>query len=406
MSIPLTVLPDEPVPKVRPAPASPLPLIWMIGVPGKPVWLVPSSTTGSVIVGRADSGLIVRPAEETVTRPILSMRPVNQRLPSEPAVIPKGSLAAADVNSVTVPLGVIRPIWAAPVSVNQRLPSGPFVIPSGWLLAVGIGNSVIVPLGVIRPILLASDSVNQRLPSGPVVIPWVGLSWLLAVGIGNSVIMPAGVMRPILLLSSSTNQRLPSGPAVIETGWLLTKPIGNSVIVPLGVIRPILSPTSSANQRLPSGPAVIPMGKLLAVGIVNSVIVPLGVIRPILLASDSVNQRLLSGPAAIPAGWLPDAGREVAATAPTEMLKSIVSDPEVALASRIACRSEPGPLSALLVTRKSKGARSLRSSSSSKSGLNEGRLRRAALLVHLLRRDNNDIGVTSQRPCSPPRASQ
>src|SRR5208283_749320 len=364
MSIPLTVLPDEPVPKVRPAPASPLPLIWMIGVPGKPVWLVPSSTTGSVIVGRADSGLIVRPAEETVTRPILSMRPVNQRLPSEPAVIPKGSLAAADVNSVTVPLGVIRPIWAAPVSVNQRLPSGPFVIPSGWLLAVGIGNSVIVPLGVIRPILLASDSVNQRLPSGPVVIPWVGLSWLLAVGIGNS------------------------------------------VIVPLGVIRPILSPTSSANQRLPSGPAVIPMGKLLAVGIVNSVIVPLGVIRPILLASDSVNQRLLSGPAAIPSGWLPDAGREVAATAPTEMLKSIVSDPEVALASRIACRSEPGPLSALLVTRKSKGARSLRSSSSSKSGLNEGRLRRAALLVHLLRRDNNDIGVTSQRPCSPPRASQ
>src|SRR5208282_2619215 len=152
MSIPLTVLPDEPVPKVRPAPASPLPLIWMIGVPGKPVWLVPSSTTGSVIVGRADSGLIVRPAEETVTRPILSMRPVNQRLPSEPSVIP-----------------------------------------SGWLLAVGIGNSVIVPLGVIRPILLASDSVNQRLPSGPVVIPWVGLSWLLAVGIGNSVIMPAGV---------------------------------------------------------------------------------------------------------------------------------------------------------------------------------------------------------------------
>ena len=53
-----------------------------------------------------------------------------------------------------------------------------------------------------------------------------------------------------------------------------------------------------------------------------------------------------------------------------------------------------------------KGARSLRSSSSSKSGLDEGRLRRAALLVDLLRRDNNDIGVTSQRPCSPPRASQ
>ena len=57
-------------------------------------------TTGSVIAGRGEVGLIVRPAEETVT----------------------------------------RPIWLEPLSVNQRLPSGPTVIPKGTLAAVGMGN--------------------------------------------------------------------------------------------------------------------------------------------------------------------------------------------------------------------------------------------------------------------------
>ena len=46
-------------------------------------------------------------------------------------------------NSVTTPAVVIRPILLCPrSSVNQRLPSGPAVMPSGPLAAVGIGNSV------------------------------------------------------------------------------------------------------------------------------------------------------------------------------------------------------------------------------------------------------------------------
>src|SRR5271157_3570186 len=141
-------------------------------------------------------------------------------------------------------------------------------------------------------------------------------------------------------------------------------------------------------------------------GIGNSVIVPSGASRPILRTLLSTNQRLPSGPAAMPVGVLLAVGTATSAIAPTAMLNPIEFVPGLLLASRIACRSEPGPPSVLLVTRKFKGARSLRSSSSSKSDLNEGRLRRAALLVDLLRRDNNDIGVTSQRLCSPPRASQ
>src|SRR5207249_1434341 len=74
-------------------------------------------------------------------------------------------------------------------SVNQRLPSGPVVMPKGKLLAVGIGNSVTVPLGVIRPMLFPSFSVNQTLPSGPDVMPDDSL---LAVGRGNSVMVPVG----------------------------------------------------------------------------------------------------------------------------------------------------------------------------------------------------------------------
>ena len=44
----------------------------------------------------------------------------------------------------------------------------------GELFGVGNGNSVTVPLGVTRPIALPLDSANQMLPSGPVVIPWSG----------------------------------------------------------------------------------------------------------------------------------------------------------------------------------------------------------------------------------------
>src|SRR5579864_4901691 len=131
---------------------------------------------------------------------------VNQRLPSGPAVIPPGALSAVDKgNSVMIPAGVIRPILPIPGSENQRLPSGPAVIslgwssgaalsPVDWLLDEGVVNSVTVPVGVIRPILCPCCSANQRLPSGPTVIP-KGSPEL--VGTENSVKVPVGVMRPI-----------------------------------------------------------------------------------------------------------------------------------------------------------------------------------------------------------------
>src|SRR5512135_6752 len=104
--------------------------------------------TGCVIGGSGEVGLIVRPDEENVTRPILlPFCSVNQRLPSGPAVIPVGPLLAvgSGPNSVMMPAGVIRPILLPFCSVNQRLPSGPAVIPVGRLVGVGSGpNSVMV----------------------------------------------------------------------------------------------------------------------------------------------------------------------------------------------------------------------------------------------------------------------
>src|SRR5258708_38044142 len=95
-----------------------------------------------------------------------------------------GMLPLGITNSVTTPLGLMRPIRLLPFSANHRLPSGPAVMPAGLLLSVGMGNSVIAPAGVIRPMRLtpfasAVVSVTHRVPSGPVVMP-VGL--LLTVG--------------------------------------------------------------------------------------------------------------------------------------------------------------------------------------------------------------------------------
>jgi hypothetical protein len=81
-------------------------------------------------------------------------------------------------NWVTSPVGVIRPIppvgMSPPppanvppcASVNHRSPSTPTVIPPGPtpLPRSDTGNSVTVPVGVMRPIRLPLNSVNQRLP--------------------------------------------------------------------------------------------------------------------------------------------------------------------------------------------------------------------------------------------------
>src|SRR5208337_3807211 len=120
-------------------------------------------TTGSVIVGSSESGLIVRPAEETVTRPILlPLSSVNQRLPSGPAVISTGVLPGVGIAySAMMPAGVIRPIRLALLSVNQRLPSGPAVISTGSLLGIG-------PLMVVGIAYSAMVPVGRRVPDGMV----------------------------------------------------------------------------------------------------------------------------------------------------------------------------------------------------------------------------------------------
>ena len=59
-------------------------------------------------------------------------------------------------------VGLIMPIWPAPNSVNQRLPSGPKAMRKGSAFGVGIGNSEMAWVaGSIVPILSAPNSVNQ-----------------------------------------------------------------------------------------------------------------------------------------------------------------------------------------------------------------------------------------------------
>src|SRR6185369_12535097 len=74
---------------------------------------------------------------------------VNQMLPSGPAAIPKGALLGEmpEENSVTWPVGVIRPIRWPSSSVNQRLPSGPAVMSAGVAARVmPLENSVTWPV--------------------------------------------------------------------------------------------------------------------------------------------------------------------------------------------------------------------------------------------------------------------
>src|SRR3954447_13055053 len=100
------------------------------------------------------------------------------------------------VNSVMRWLaGLIIPILATLSSVNQRLPSGPAVIPRGSAMAVGTANSVMAPVAeLIIPILSERSSVNQSLPSGPAAIPQRSV----LAGWGNSaMVWLVGLIIPI-----------------------------------------------------------------------------------------------------------------------------------------------------------------------------------------------------------------
>src|ERR1700737_1711662 len=114
---------------------------------------------------------------------------------------------------VTLP---IAPAWkTSPPPVNQRLPSGPAVMPPLAPLPDGRAYSVRTPDGVILPIIAALSSVNQRLPSDPAVMPATPSFSALCGGTANSVKAPARVILPTAVLPQSANQMLPSGPAVM-----------------------------------------------------------------------------------------------------------------------------------------------------------------------------------------------
>jgi hypothetical protein len=100
--------------------------------------------------------------------------------------------------------------------VNHTLPSAPAAIPNGPLFAVGIVNSVIVPVGVIRPILSPLVSVNHTLASAPAAIP---NGELPAVGIVNPVGEPA-VFDGTNFIASPGGLFPAQNPAVVAVGHL------------------------------------------------------------------------------------------------------------------------------------------------------------------------------------------
>src|SRR5437899_1390464 len=134
--------------------------------------------------------------------------------------MPNGSATVASAKFVMAPPGVTRPIEPGrlpplPRLVNQRFPSGPATIWVGVWTPLPM-NTVTSPVGVMRPIERSPLLANHRLPSGPGAMP-VGYDNGLVTKFENT---PAGVTRPIEPPLRLVNHRLPSGPVVIEFGPL------------------------------------------------------------------------------------------------------------------------------------------------------------------------------------------
>ena len=156
----------------------------------------------------------------------------------------------------------MRPILPASASVNQSAPSGPFVMPLGPLASDvrPAVNSVMLPLGVMRPIRFAAGSTYQRLLSGPTAISF-GSPGVVT---GYSVTSPDFVTFAIAPSPPAiATHRFPSGPLTMPRGLPVGKPAENSVITAPGVTRPTALFESSVNQRFPSGPGAIPHGPTL-----------------------------------------------------------------------------------------------------------------------------------------------
>src|SRR2546423_11024749 len=106
-------------------------------------------------------------------------------------------------NAVKLPAVVMRPMAFPLKAVNQRLPSGPAVMNRGSPKACGTGKPVKLPAVVMRP--MSVPAVNQRLPSGPVVM-LIGSP--LPVGVGDSVIVPALAQAGALLRLNRPTQAI------------------------------------------------------------------------------------------------------------------------------------------------------------------------------------------------------
>ena len=145
-------------------------------------------------------------------------------------------------------------------------------------------NSVTVPVGVIRPI---------RFPAAVFGEPHV------PVRAGNDVEGEAACGDPGGELGDDSRRRDPPDPAAVGLGEphvpvrarrdplriavRLVDPGGEVLTTPVGLIRPIFWPMNSVNHMFPSGPAAIVVGSV-PVSPPNSVTTPAGVIRPILFA--------------------------------------------------------------------------------------------------------------------------
>ena len=123
-----------------------------------------------------------------------------------------------------------------------------------------------VPVGVIRPIRLAVLSVNHRLPSGPAddrdtecagADASAELRDRADGAIGRNRDDPANPVAVALdEPDDCCRDRAPMPPGFAPA----LRPTLNSVTTPAGVMRPIRLPVCSVNQMLPSGPRVVPRG--------------------------------------------------------------------------------------------------------------------------------------------------
>src|SRR5262245_52432822 len=163
---------------------------------------------------------------------LLASCSVNHRLPSAPAMMLNGLLAAVGMRkSETVPPGVTRPMRFPSCSTNQTLPSGPSVALPGPDPGVGMSNGRIgAPLGLIFATLFRPNSVAHRLPSDPLVMPR-GAAFC-AKGNSSMAIWPRAdaekAFSVLTTVSTPTTLRATLATAVAPFGSWFTRPIGLS----------------------------------------------------------------------------------------------------------------------------------------------------------------------------------